>query len=100
MKVSKRMAIVVDYYHNFRSKESRDYFKELQNFRFYDPLGVGLEIETGGHVFNMSFTNSTAILESQYIPSTSSSWGKGEFRWGFSISRTFSLAKKDAEDKF
>ncbi|WP_163715110.1 DUF5777 family beta-barrel protein [Mangrovibacterium lignilyticum] len=93
MKVSRRMAVVVDYFHNFRSQESEDYFKQEKSFRFYNPLGVGLEIETGGHVFNMSFTNSTAILENQFIPSTSSSWGKGEFRWGFSISRTFSLDK-------
>jgi len=100
MKVSKRMAIVVDYYHNFRSNESRDYFKDQQDFRFYDPLGIGLEIETGGHVFNLSFTNSTAILESQYIPSTSSSWESGEFRWGFSISRTFSLKKKDGVEAY
>ena len=39
----------------------------------------------------------TAILENQFIPSTSSNWGDGEFRWGFSISRTFTL-KEDYED--
>jgi len=91
VKVSKQMAVVVDYFHNFRSGESENYFRQEQNFRFYNPLGIGLEIGTGGHVFNMSFTNSTAILEQQFIPSTGSSWTKGEFRWGFSITRTFSL---------
>ncbi len=93
VKFSKRMAIVADYFHNFRSGESKDYFLSQKDFHFYDPLGVGLEIETGGHVFNMIFTNSTAILENQYIQNTSSSWTKGEFRWGFSISRTFNLSK-------
>lgn len=91
MKFSRRMALVVDYVFSFRSQESQDYFLEQQEFKFYNPLGIGLEIETGGHVFNLSFTNSTAILENQFIPGTSSSWADGEFRWGFSITRTFTL---------
>jgi hypothetical protein len=95
IKFAPRMAIVADYFHNFRSKESKDYFLSQQDFRFYNPIGIGLEIETGGHVFNMIVTNATAILENQYIPNTSSSWTKGEFRWGFSISRTFTLSKSE-----
>lgn len=94
MKVSKWMALVVDYFLSFRSEESKDYFLQQKEFKFYNPLGVGLEIETGGHVFNLSFTNSTAILENQFVPGTSSTWTDGEFRWGFSISRTFSLFKE------
>lgn len=93
LKVSRRMAVIADYFLSFRSQESKNYFLQ-QKFRFYNPLGVGLEMETGGHVFNFIFTNSTAILENQFIPSTSSSWTKGGFRWGFSISRTFTLSKK------
>jgi hypothetical protein len=94
LKVSHRMAVVADYFLSFRSQRSNDYFLQQKGFRFYNPLGVGLEMETGGHVFNFIFTNSTAILENQFIPSTSSSWTKGGFRWGFSISRTFTLSKK------
>lgn len=94
MKVSRRMALIADYFLSVRSQESRDYFLQEKGFRFYNPLGLGLEIETGGHVFNFIFTNATAILENQFIPSTSSSWAKGGFRWGFSISRTFTLSGK------
>ncbi|WP_159519476.1 DUF5777 family beta-barrel protein [Sunxiuqinia indica] len=97
LKVSRRMAVVFDYFHSFRSQESEDYFLRSKKFEFYNPLSVGLEIETGGHVFSLDFTNSTAILENQFIPSTSSNWGDGEFRWGFSISRTFTL-KENYED--
>ncbi|MHA7111462.1 DUF5777 family beta-barrel protein [Sunxiuqinia elliptica] len=93
VKLSPSMALIADYFIPFRSSESTDYFLEQKGFHFYHPLGIGLEIETGGHVFNASFTNSTAILENQFIPSTSSSWNKGEFRWGFTITRTFSLAR-------
>ena len=94
LKISHRMALIADYFLSFRSKESKNYYFLHQNgFKFYNPLGIGLELETGGHVFNFIFTNSTAILENQFIPSTSSTWTNGGFRWGFSISRTFTLFK-------
>lgn len=58
---------------------------------FYTPLGVGLEFDTGGHVFQINLTNATGLMETDYIPYTTSSWGKGEFRLGFTISRLFNL---------
>lgn len=87
------MAIIVDYFIPFRSQDSKDYFAE-NGIKFYAPLSVGWEIETGGHVFHIDFTNATAILENQFIPYTTRKWGKGEFRWGFNISRTFTLFSK------
>ena len=93
MKFSKRMALVVDYFIPFRNAEDKAYLEANNATKFYDPLGVGLEIETGGHVFHLNFTNATAIEEIQSIPSTTSSWTKGQYRWGFSISRRFSFSK-------
>ena len=63
---------------------------------FYAPLGIGLEIETGGHVFQLNFTNATGIIENDYIPYTTTQWGKNangktEFRFGFTVSRIFNL---------
>lgn len=55
------------------------------------PVGFGLEWDTGGHVFQLNFTNATGIFETDYIPYTTSSWGDGEFRIGFTISRWFNL---------
>lgn len=90
LKVSKRMALVMDYFLPFRSTASKERYGDAIA-TLYNPLGIGLEIETGGHVFNLNFTNATAIQEMQYIPETTSSWTKGQFRWGFTISRRFSL---------
>ncbi|GAA3954147.1 hypothetical protein GO495_30615 [Chitinophaga oryziterrae] len=89
-KFSKRLGLLVEYFYPFRSQESKDYFA-AQGRKFYNPLAVGLEIETGGHVFHVNFTNSTAILENQFIPETTTTWQQGQFRWGFNISRRFSL---------
>lgn len=58
---------------------------------YYPAIGVGLEMDTGGHVFQVNFTNATAISETDYIPNTRGDWGEGQFRLGFTISRTFNL---------
>ncbi len=58
---------------------------------FYTPLGFGLEFDTGGHVFQINLTNATGLMETDYIPYTTTSWGDGEFRLGFTISRLFNL---------
>ncbi len=96
LKVSRRMALVMDYFLPFRSAASKERYENAVT-ALYHPLGVGLEIETGGHVFNLNFTNATAIQEMQFIPETTSTWNKGQFRWGFTISRRFSLGGKTGE---
>ncbi len=58
---------------------------------YYPAIGFGLEIDTGGHVFQVNLTNATAIMETDFIPYTTSNWSQGEFRIGFTISRLFNL---------
>ena len=89
--VANRLNLLVDYFHIFRKQAVVDSFKVNDNIKFYDPLGIGIEILTSGHTFRLNFTNATEILENRFIPRTISSWGKGQFRWGFSISRNFRL---------
>jgi len=88
LKFTKRFALVVDYYHNFM-KQVPD------NPIYYDPLSVGVEIETGGHVFQLTFTNATGILENCYLPFTYSDWTQGQFRWGFNLTRNFVIGGKN-----
>ncbi len=54
-------------------------------------IGVGLEIDTGGHIFQVNFTNARGIVETDYIPYTTSDWAEGQFRLGFTVSRLFNL---------
>jgi hypothetical protein len=85
--------VLVDYVHPFRSDESEESFNTqfTPPIEFFDPLGIGFEIITAGHVFHLNFTNTTQIQEARYIPYNVKSWGEGEFRWGFTISRNFVL---------
>jgi hypothetical protein len=92
LKLTNRMALVADYFKVFRNKNSAAAFGE-NGIKFFNPLGAGIEFETGGHVFDFTFTNSTAILENQFIPYTTTSWRQWRFRWGFNLSRIFSLKK-------
>ena len=93
-----RFSVLVDYFHTFRSQNTIDAFK-ARGIRFYDALGVGVELLTEGHVFHLNFTNATEILENRFIPRTVTSWGKGQYRWGFTVSRDFDLLWKKKNRK-
>lgn len=89
--VQNRVNLLFDYFHPFRKEAVEDSFRINDNIRFYDPLGFGLEFITSGHHFRINFTNATEILENRFIPRTITSWGDGQFRWAFTISRNFRL---------
>jgi hypothetical protein len=88
-KFTKRMGIVVDYVHPFSS-----FRKNSNSPRFYDPSGIGLEVETGGHVFTLNLTNAQAISPINYLADTESKWTKGQYRIGFAITRVFDFNPK------
>ncbi|MEM9990194.1 MAG: DUF5777 family beta-barrel protein [Bacteroidota bacterium] len=62
-----------------------------QGANYHLPLGLGVEFDTGGHIFQVNLTNARGLMESDYIPNTTSNWLKGQFRLGFTISRLFNV---------
>ena len=56
-----------------------------------DALSVGFDIETGGHVFQLMFTNALLMTERGFIGETTGQWSKGGVHLGFNISRVFTL---------
>lgn len=84
LKLSKRIALTVDYYYRVNGR--------LQNT--YDPLSVGVDIETGGHVFQLHFSNASGMNERAYISETVHSWSNSGIHFGFNLSRVFQLRKK------
>ena len=58
---------------------------------FNNSLALGVEIETGGHVFQIHVTNSTGMTEKAFIPETTGQWRKGDIGIGFNIIRLFSF---------
>lgn len=61
--------------------------------KYFLPLGIGFEFETAGHIFQVNFTNSKGLINTDYISDTSSDWLKGEFRLGFTIARVVKIKK-------
>jgi hypothetical protein len=84
VKITKRMALLFDYYYHFH----RDYL-EL----FSEPLAFAWEIETGGHVFQLVFSNSQGMSEPLFLTRTTGKWGQGDIHFGFNISRTFPMKR-------
>lgn len=60
---------------------------------FRNSLSVGFDIETGGHVFQLHFTNSTAMIEHGYVAETIGNWLDGGIHFGFNISRVFTIVR-------
>ena len=56
-------------------------------------LSVGVDIETGGHVFQLRFTNSQPMFERGFITETVGKWSKGNAYFGFNIMRAFTIVK-------
>ncbi len=91
MKLTKRLAITAEYFYTLP-----DYLPE----GYYNPLSIGFDIETGGHVFQLHFTNALGMNERALIAGTDGQWGKGDIHFGFNISRVFTIAnRKTFKDK-
>jgi hypothetical protein len=86
MKFTKRMSVDAEY----------DIVPKGQavSYPVHNSLSLGWEIETGGHVFQLVFTNSQSMLPTQYIAQTTGTWGKGDIYFGFNLTRNFILKKK------
>ncbi len=54
-------------------------------------LSLGVDIETGGHVFQLHLTNSSSMNEKGFISETTGNWDKGDIQFGFNISRVFTI---------
>jgi hypothetical protein len=66
---------------------------EQVTYNFDQALSLGVDIETGGHVFQLHFSNAKAFFDRGYLTETEGSWGNGDIYFGFSISRVFTIVK-------
>lgn len=79
-KLSKRWSLNADYgYHLNRA----------ENSPFKNPFSIGFDLETGGHVFQIHFTNAQPMNTNGYLGQAIGDWSKGDFFFGFNVSRVF-----------
>ncbi|WP_411029582.1 DUF5777 family beta-barrel protein [Spongiimicrobium sp. 3-5] len=84
VKISKRISLNGEYYYNLNPFESLD----VKN-----SVAFGIDIETGGHIFQLIFTNSVSMIEKGFIAETTGGFFKGDIHFGFNISRAFQIKK-------
>ncbi len=79
-KLGKRWSLNMDYgIHLNRARTSP----------FMNPLSVGVDLETGGHVFQMHFTNAQPMNTNGFLGQASGNWEEGDIYFGFNLSRVF-----------
>jgi len=88
IKLSKRIALNAEYIYLLPDQVSSD---------ITNSLSVGFDIETGGHVFQLHFTNSTSMIEKGFITESTNSWDNGGIHFGFNVSRVFTVKRKKLE---
>lgn len=84
-KLSKRMDITGEYYYQLHGNKAPG---------SHNVLSFGVDIGTGGHVFQLLFTNSYGLTEKSFISETQGRWDKSDELFGFNISRVFQLGRK------
>lgn len=83
-KISKRVSFNMEYFLRINPEK---YSTE----KLDDTFSLGVDIETGGHVFQLHVTNSSGLIEKDFINGTSNKWSKGDILYGFNVSRVFSF---------
>ena len=84
MKLTNRLAINAEYFYEFEGYKISGTF---------DAVALGIDLETGGHVFQIMITNSKGMIDPYFIAETTGDISKGELYLGFNISRVFSFSK-------
>jgi len=80
VKISNRVSINGEYFLAFN---------ESQSINARNSLAFGVDIETGGHVFQLILSNAITMIEKSFIAENTGDFFGGDIHFGFNISRTF-----------
>ena len=80
VKLTQRVSLNAEFYYRYDAPENPDLFNSL---------AIGFDIETGGHVFQLHFTNSRTMIERGFITETTGDYFGGDIHFGFNVSRVF-----------
>lgn len=100
IRASKRVRLNAEYYYVFPKQIVSDY----NNEKVRNNLSIGIDIETGGHVFQIHLTNSRSMIEKGFVAETTGNWFPKSFKdfgvqLGFNITRGFVIDPKHKKGK-
>lgn len=84
-KLTKRFSINAEYYY-LLSRYTADHQ--------YNALGLGVDIETGGHIFQLHVSNAPGMIEKQFVAETNRNFFAGDIFFGFIVSRNFTMKQR------
>jgi hypothetical protein len=90
LKLTKSVALTTEYYYRLDAPDNDNFLEEDKR---YNALGFGIDIETGGHVFQLVLTNTSSLTERTVITETNGDFFGGDIHLGFNVTRTFQLKK-------
>jgi hypothetical protein len=85
IKLTKRVALNGEYIYILPNQLASPY----QN-----GISIGFDIETGGHVFQLHFTNSASMIEKGFFAENTGDWTNGDIHFGFNVSRVFTVKRQ------
>jgi len=86
-KLSQRVSVNAEYYYTPSGQVS---------WKYTNCFSIGMDVETGGHVFQLICTNTQAQFEQNFLTKTTGKWSKGDIYFGFNLSRSFTIKKPKA----
>jgi len=87
VKLTNRLSLNAEYHYRVIKRVEQD-------DPYNNSFSIGVDIETGGHVFQLHVTNSRGMFETAYIGETAGRWVDGDIYFGFNISRVFTVGKR------
>ena len=89
-KITKRVAITAEY----APQLNRNFYTQNgERTNYNNTFSVGVDIETGGHIFQLHVTNTRSMIDPEWMAQNPYSWSNGDIFFGFNISRVFTIVE-------
>jgi hypothetical protein len=85
IKVTPSVSVNAEYYYRVNPSDANSY---------KDAIGIAIDIETGGHVFQIILTNTRGMIERTFVTETDGDFFDGDIHLGFNVTRAFQLKSK------
>ncbi len=93
LKITQRTTINAEYFYQIPGFINSYEVEPGVTSKYNNCLSLGVDIETGGHVFQFRLTNAQPMFERAFITETKGKWTEGDIFLGFTINRVFTIRK-------
>jgi hypothetical protein len=92
-KIAQRTSVNAEYFYQIPGFVNSYSVSGTETAKYGNCLSVGVDLETGGHVFQFRLTNAQPMFDRAFITETTNKWTDGGIFLGFTINRVFTIVK-------